>query len=90
MYTDTPFTVESRVDDEEQLLMDLYLETNRTVDSLAYTRDFDELYRKFSERYPDDKWDKAAVFRKLLMLRKAGLLPRLFNSLSTRPEPSSE
>ena len=59
-------------------LADLYGEVAVPVDRLAYTPDFDRLYERYRDMgHPMSRTD---VFRRLLMLRKAGLLPRLFQS----------
>jgi hypothetical protein len=70
------FTEDFDLSEEDRTLMRLYGDIGRSVDELAYTDDFDLLY----QRYLDAGYSarKHEVFRRLLTLRKAGLLPRLF------------
>lgn len=81
----TPMTDEAEIfgdlpplPDSDQELMRLYEKAGRSVDELAYTPDFDALFDGY--RNAGFPGDKSAVFRRLLVLRKAGLLPRLFRS----------
>jgi len=59
----------------DQLLIDLYVKTGKPVDYLAYSDEFEELYKTLQEH--GDKRTKSQVFRRLLNLRKSGWLPRL-------------
>ena len=71
-----PFAEEINLPKADEDLISAYREVGRTVDDLAYTAEFDrlvELYRRAG--YPGEKYE---VFRRLLVLRKSGLLPRLF------------
>ncbi len=56
-------------------LISLYVKEGQPLDALAYTSAFDRLYNAFAER--EKAWTKADVFRRLLLLRKSGRLPRL-------------
>jgi len=66
---------EKPLSDIDELLIDLYVKTGRPVDRLAYSEDFDWIYKTLQEH--GDKRTKGQVFRRLLNLRKAGWLPRL-------------
>jgi len=66
---------ERRLPEMDELLIDLYVKTGRPVDRLAYSEDFNEIYKTLQEH--GDKRTKGQVFRRLLNLRKAGWLPRL-------------
>jgi hypothetical protein len=71
-----PFSSEFSLSASDHDLVEAYREVGRTVDDLAYTSDFDRLYGLYSKKGHDAP--KHEVFRRLLILRKAGLLPRLF------------
>ena len=60
----------------DQDLIRSYAAVGRTVDDLAYTDDFEHLYRLYTQS--GHAAPKHEVFRRLLVLRKSGLLPRLF------------
>lgn len=64
--------------DRDQDLVRLYVQAGLSVDHLAYTKEFDTLYKRFQDQ--GHKQNKAQVFRRLLQLRKAGLLPRVSTS----------
>lgn len=59
----------------DRLLLDLYRKSGTSVDYLAYTPEFDRIYDQLVEA--GDKRSKQEVFRRLLNLRKAGVLPRV-------------
>jgi hypothetical protein len=52
-----------------------YERIGRPVDDLAYTEEFDRLYKSL-EAVRESR-SKAEVFRRLLNLRKSGRLPRV-------------
>lgn len=56
-------------------LIELYLRSGRSVDDLAYTETFAAIYAEL--RKLGDTRSESEVFRRLLSLRKAGLLPRI-------------
>ena len=59
----------------DRLLIQAYVTQGVSLDALAYTDDFEAIYKKISAAgYTDDR---AAAFRRLLNFRKAGQLPRL-------------
>ena len=58
-------------------LAEIYGEIGVPADRLAYTPEFDRLYEQFRSRGHD--LSRTEVFRRLLLLRKAGHLPRLFS-----------
>lgn len=72
------FEFDPELTDADRKLIGLYAKTSVSVDFLAYTEDFDQLHQQY--RDAGYAGAKAAVFRRLLILRKAGLLPRLFRS----------
>lgn len=75
---DNPFQEEIELEQSDRDLIQAYRTVNRSVDDLAYTGDFDHLYDLF--RQAGNQGEKHEVFRRLLILRKSGLLPRLFRS----------
>lgn len=74
------FTREPTINERDRALIEFYVESRTAVDQLAYTEEFDRLY----ERYINNghKGEKRDVFRRLLSLRKAGLLPSFSRSLT--------
>jgi hypothetical protein len=56
--------------EQDHRLVDLYIRAARAVDELAYTEEFEEIYRWLAEA--GDTRSRAEVFRRLLNLRKAG------------------
>jgi hypothetical protein len=73
---DNPFQEEIELGKPDRDLIQAYRTVNRSVDDLAYTPDFDRLYELFLKA--GNQAEKHEVFRRLLILRKSGLLPRLF------------
>ena len=68
---------------DEDLIRE-YRDVGVTVDALAYTPEFDHLFERYlSAGHQATKRD---VFRRLQILRKSGLLPRLFRSTMSRVE----
>jgi hypothetical protein len=63
----------------DQDLIEAYRVIGRTVDDLAYTQEFDQLYELYKKAGHDA--EKHEVFRRLLVLRKSGLLPRMFRHI---------
>ncbi|GMU33194.1 MAG: hypothetical protein HS101_12025 [Planctomycetia bacterium] len=59
----------------DQLLIALYVQHATTVDALAYSETFDQIYDELLKA--GEKRSKGEVFRRMLMLRKSGRLPRL-------------
>lgn len=76
MAKSTPqFESEGGIDSLDRRLISLYLRFATPVDALAYSDTFEQMYLEM-QREGDDR-SKGDVFRRLLTLRKAGLLPRL-------------
>lgn len=73
---DNPFVEEIDLSKSDGDLIRAYRAVGRTVDDLAYTDDFDRLYELYTQG--GNAADKHQVFKRLLILRKSGLLPRLF------------
>lgn len=72
------FSEDVELSDEDRTLIRLYADVARSVDELAYTPEFEELFNRYRETgYQGEKHE---VFRRLLLLRKSGLLPRLFRA----------
>lgn len=70
-----PLFQESPLPAEDQLLIELYLRLGVPTDQLAYTDEFEALYKALEDA--GDTRDRRMVYRRLLNLRKAGRLPRL-------------
>lgn len=76
----SPFAEEIDLPKADEDLIRAYREIGRSVDDLAYTPEFDRLVDLYARAgHPADKYQ---VFRRLLILRKSGLLPRLFRPTS--------
>jgi hypothetical protein len=87
--TENPFQEEIELAKPDRDLIQAYRAVNRSVDDLAYTPDFDQVYEMY--RRAGNTGEKHEVFRRLLILRKSGLLPRLFRRVeSGSAAPSSE
>lgn len=79
---DDIFTDEPQLSDSDQKLIELYAEVGKSVDSLAYTDEFDQIYTQYQRAgFPGTQAD---VFRRLLILRKSGVMPRLFHDTESR------
>jgi hypothetical protein len=74
-----------RLDDDEALLLEAYVEANTTLDDLPYTPAFAALHAKVGAGRT-----QAEVFRKLHNLRKAGKLPRLGRASTPAVKVSEE
>ena len=72
----SPFQEEIELTQSDKDLIQAYRQVNRSVDDLAYTSDFEKLHELYSQA--GHHTEKHDVFRRLLLLRKSGLLPRLF------------
>jgi hypothetical protein len=80
MMTNEGFSWEApQVTAEDQRLIEAYLDTGVALDALAYTDDFQSLARKFGVAEPSDE-DLRVLYRRLLALRKKGVLPRLYGA----------
>jgi hypothetical protein len=66
---------------EEDELIREYLANGTPVDALPYTGEFDALVQRL--RLEPDEANKRLIFRKLLSLRKRGVLPRIYASASS-------
>ena len=73
---DNPFVEVIDLPKADEDLIRAYREIGRSVDDLAYTAEFDRLYDVFVQA--GHHMGKHEVFRRLLILRKSGLLPRMF------------
>jgi hypothetical protein len=65
---------------EDQRLIDAYVQTRRALDDLAYTPEFQQLVQSLTGEA--SLLNLHTVFRRLLTLRKMGLLPRLSDALA--------
>lgn len=72
-YAWTPFQP-LKLNDEDSYLQALYAEMRVPSDALPYTAEFEEMFRRFSEKFPES--DRGTVLRRIFALRKAGLLAR--------------
>ncbi len=71
-----PFAEEIDLPKADEDLIRAYREVGRSVDDLAYTPEFETLVELYNRAgYAAEKYQ---VFRRLLILRKSGLLPRMF------------
>ena len=75
--TPTDFGEDLSKDRLLQMLSDLYLEYGMPLDQMAYTETFDELHAKVVAIEAFATLTKADVYRRLLGMRKAGILPRI-------------
>jgi hypothetical protein len=82
------FSEQFELSEADKALLRAYEQTGRSVDQLAYTAEFEKLYQSLQEDGFD--WEKQEVFRRLLVLRKAGLLPRLFRPFASAPPETQE
>lgn len=78
---ENPFQEEIELVKPDRDLIQAYRAVNRSVDDLAYTPDFDRVYELY--RQAGNTGEKHDVFRRLLILRKSGLLPRLFRRVQS-------
>lgn len=62
--------------EEEQRLIDAYVQIGKPVDRLPYSNDFDRLIKKLGK--PNSMDEKYLVFQRLLSLRKRARLPRIY------------
>ncbi|MEM9881885.1 MAG: hypothetical protein AAF800_03070 [Planctomycetota bacterium] len=70
---------------QDQALVEAYQRIGVPLDSLAYTEKFLELVRE-AELNPNEMEDLRHTYRRLLGLRKRGLLPRLYAGASLSDE----
>jgi hypothetical protein len=77
-----PFKEEIELSKADEDLIRAYRTINRSVDDLAYTPDFEKVYQLYTG--DGHSAEKHEVFRRLLILRKSGLLPRLFRPAETQ------
>ncbi len=68
----------------------IYLSIGRTADDLPYTPEFESLFEQYGEVMEGRKIDHAEVWRQLLTMRKAKLLPRLGPAITRPPEVKPE
>lgn len=71
----------------DELLISVYQKVGRTLDDLPYTQEFEKIFAACG-----DDTTRAALFRRLHNLRKAGKLPRLGRAAAAPPriEPAHE
>ena len=79
--SDDPFKERYEFSKTDEDLINAYRAVNRTVDDLAYTDDFERMYKIYQSAGHQES--RHEVFRQLLLLRKSGLLPRLFRPAAT-------
>jgi len=77
-----------QINSEDQLLIDAYLEVGVPVDSLAYTASFETIVHILGKNSKSND-DRRTIFRRLLSLRKKGMLPRIY-SRPTETNPPAE
>jgi hypothetical protein len=70
----------------DELLVSVYLKQGRTLDDLPYTPEFEAIYSAAG----DEMVTRAALFRRLHNLRKAGQLPRLGKAADKPPRIDPE
>lgn len=70
---------------QDQVLVEAYQQVGRALDDLPYTRDFDRLHQILGWDNSDDAV-RHATWKRLLTLRKRGLLPRLVGPGSSEGE----
>lgn len=81
---------------DDELLISVYQRQGRTLDDLPYTEHFEAIYSAIvgdhSDQEPYAGLTRAALFRRLHNLRKAGRLPRLGRAIAPPPrlDPESE
>jgi hypothetical protein len=61
---------------EDQSLIDAYVNIGRPVDQLPYTKEFDRLVKALGK--PETAEEKYRVYQRLLNLRKRARLPRIY------------
>lgn len=66
---------------EDEALIQAYVQTGVPIDSLAYTRTFRELVKRIGCD-PNDENELRRVYRRLLSLRKRGVMPRIYAGAS--------
>lgn len=64
----------------DELLVSVYQKVGRTLDDLPYTPEFERIFSACG-----DDMNRAALFRRLHNLRKAGKLPRLGRAIAPPP-----
>lgn len=72
-----PFMEAIELPKADEDLIRAYRDVGRSVDELTYTPEFDRLVDIYKPG--GQAADKSQVSRRLLILRKSGLLPRLFH-----------
>lgn len=72
------FKAATPLSEDDQRLVDQYVNTGLSVDELPYTDDFDHLVE--SLRGAGDQRSNQEIYRRLLNLRKAARLPRVGRS----------
>lgn len=73
-----PFSIENGQDTDRlnTALAELYKRTRKPLDDLAYTHDFSRIRDSINDMF-GKQYSESELFRRLLRLRKTGLLPRL-------------
>src|SRR5439155_8698078 len=81
--------IEQKVAPKRDLLAQIYQNIGRTADDLPYTPHFESLYSSYAAQL-DPKPTRPEVWRHLLMLRKAGRLPKLGEARSNPPKVDAQ
>lgn len=68
------------LDESDLALIDEYRKQAVPVDSLPYTEAFDRIFQRMQAM--GDKRDKAAIYRRLINIRKSGRLPPVLYGLA--------
>ncbi|MEA2707622.1 MAG: hypothetical protein QOF78_223 [Phycisphaerales bacterium] len=82
--------VESKIAAKKDVLATLYTKIARTADDLPYTPHFESLYASYIRELHEPKPTRQEVWRHLLNMRKAGLLPKLGVAKSKPPKLDEE
>jgi len=88
--TDKVFRPDPPLNEEDQALIEAYQRVGVPADQLPYSHEFEELFNLVRHRLTfkteDELAQKGDVYHRLLQLRKAARLPRLFTAASPPTE----
>lgn len=71
------------LDREDEKLIEAYTAVGCPLDGMVYTAQFDELMKKIGQE-PNEA-NKHHAYRRLLQLRKRGMLPRIYPQTAEEP-----
>jgi hypothetical protein len=72
--TENPIWTAPELSNDDQKLIEAYKAAGRSLDDLAYTKEFDVIAKTMGA---SDSHGKHTVYKRLLTLRKQGMLPRI-------------